>query len=159
MELRKCRWPEDFDTSYNDYDQDIVEASSLQSQHNTTSTSISHPTSATTLTDLLRLYPTKKYKHRPLDLHVNFNEHPEIILIPKRFCTFAYPHPRRHKQTFWKFLVQHNCEQVKLNPTVFKQAVRKLKFKPSAECLHPTHIINTTPNTPIQSLLEQMRSQ
>ena len=45
---------------------------------------------------------------------------PTIIINPK-------------KRTSWKYLQNHDCEQVKLDPKIFRLAIKELHFKPSAD--------------------------
>ena len=87
-----------------------------------------HPT-----VDLSSLSPRRHHKPKTQHTHVHFNPNVDIFLIPKRFCTFPFIRPPKQKRTSWKHIAQTDCEQVKLNPAVFRKSISQLKFKPSAD--------------------------
>ena len=75
-----------------------------------------------TPTELSNIYHKTNQHRKDHDRHVHFNKEVEIFLIPKRFCTFTFIRPPKQKRTSWKHIAQTDCEQVKLNPTIFRQA-------------------------------------
>ena len=64
---------------------------------------------------------------------VRFNDEIEIFEIPRKFCTFRRLSTITKKRTSWKWLQNHDCEQVKLDPKIFRRAIKELHFKPSAD--------------------------
>ena len=129
---------DDFEEPIDDSDQDIVDSSQATFVSDITlpmSLPLTHiGYSKRNGRGALSLHaPSLQSRKKNSNLHVHFNDNPEIFIIPRRFCSFIYIKKPKVKRLSWKHIAQHDCEQVKLNPTVFRQAISKLKFKPSAD--------------------------
>ena len=117
--------------SQSTFDSDLEDADDQDDIANL-STEVHTPHSTVDLSSISSLRHHKPNTHQ---YHVHVNPDVKIFLIPKRFCTFTFIRSPKQKRNSWKWkhIAQTDCEQVKLNPTVFKKAVSKLKFKQSAD--------------------------
>ena len=72
--------------------------------------------------------------------HVHFNKQVKIVEIPRNVCTFRRLSSISKKQTSWKYLQNHDCEQVTIDPKIVRRATKELHFKPSVDLFaYATH--------------------